>query len=184
MAWTTPRTWVTGEVVTASLLNSHLRDNMNAFLPVGTVILRAANYATVETAVESRWLQCNGVAVSRTTYSVLFNYLNGLTPALPFGNGDGSTTFTLPDLRGRTPYGEGEHTNVDIMGDSEGQAIATRGPHHHHRFTLEQPVTGNGTDAAAGNTIDTGASGTTTGGGTQDLPAYLVAGSFFIKYTS
>lgn len=30
MAWTAPRTWVTGEVVTASMMNTHLRDNMNA----------------------------------------------------------------------------------------------------------------------------------------------------------
>lgn len=31
MAWTTPRTWTTGEVVTASHLNAHVRDNFNAF---------------------------------------------------------------------------------------------------------------------------------------------------------
>jgi len=35
MAYTTPRTWVTGEVVTAALLNTHLRDNLNAAFPVG-----------------------------------------------------------------------------------------------------------------------------------------------------
>lgn len=28
MSWTAPRTWVTGEVVTAALLNAHLRDNL------------------------------------------------------------------------------------------------------------------------------------------------------------
>lgn len=28
MAWTAPRTWVTGELVTAALLNTHLRDNL------------------------------------------------------------------------------------------------------------------------------------------------------------
>ena len=30
MVWTTPRTWVTGEVVTAGNFNVHLRDNLNA----------------------------------------------------------------------------------------------------------------------------------------------------------
>jgi hypothetical protein len=30
MAWTTPRTWVAGEVVTAALLNAHVRDNLLA----------------------------------------------------------------------------------------------------------------------------------------------------------
>jgi hypothetical protein len=33
MAWTDPRTWVTGEVVTASQMNTHIRDNMNALGP-------------------------------------------------------------------------------------------------------------------------------------------------------
>lgn len=30
MSWTTPRTWVTDELVTASVMNAHLRDNLNA----------------------------------------------------------------------------------------------------------------------------------------------------------
>lgn len=30
MAWTSPRTWVAGEVVTAANMNTHVRDNMNA----------------------------------------------------------------------------------------------------------------------------------------------------------
>ena len=30
MAWTAPRTWVTGEVVTASVMNVHVRDNLLA----------------------------------------------------------------------------------------------------------------------------------------------------------
>ncbi len=29
MAWTTPRTWTTGELVTAAILNTHVRDNLN-----------------------------------------------------------------------------------------------------------------------------------------------------------
>ena len=37
MAWTTPRTWVAGETVTANLLNIHLRDNLNALLGVTAV---------------------------------------------------------------------------------------------------------------------------------------------------
>lgn len=43
MAWVTPRTWSPGETVTASLMNAHVRDNMNAlsgrglFIPIGTI---------------------------------------------------------------------------------------------------------------------------------------------------
>ena len=50
--------------------------------------------------VPKGWLECNGSAVSRTTYVDLFNVI-GTT----FGSGDGNTTFNLPDMRGRTPVG-------------------------------------------------------------------------------
>ena len=33
MAWTSPRTWVVGEVVTAALMNTHVRDNFLALYP-------------------------------------------------------------------------------------------------------------------------------------------------------
>lgn len=44
----------------------------------------------------SKWLLCYGQAVSRTTYAALFTVLS-----TTFGVGDGSTTFNMPDLRGR-----------------------------------------------------------------------------------
>lgn len=44
----------------------------------------------------SGWLACTGQAVSRTTYSSLFGVIG-----TAFGGGDGSTTFNVPDLRGR-----------------------------------------------------------------------------------
>ena len=46
------------------------------------------------------WLLCDGSAVSRTTYAALYAAI-GTT----YGAGNGSTTFTLPDLRGRVPAG-------------------------------------------------------------------------------
>lgn len=47
------------------------------------------------------YLLCYGQAVSRTTYSALFAVIS-----TTFGVGDGSTTFNLPDLRGRLPLGQ------------------------------------------------------------------------------
>lgn len=44
---------------------------------------------------------CNGALVSRTTYATLFAVIGTV-----YGKGDGSTTFALPDLRGR--YIEGQ----------------------------------------------------------------------------
>jgi microcystin-dependent protein len=44
----------------------------------------------------SGWLLCDGTAVSRTTYSVLFGVVG-----VKHGSGDGTTTFNVPDYRGR-----------------------------------------------------------------------------------
>lgn len=49
------------------------------------------------------FLLCNGQAVSRTTYSVLFAAIG-----TAFGGGDGSTTFNVPDLGGRVIAGREE----------------------------------------------------------------------------
>lgn len=43
MSWTTPSTWVTGNVLTASQLNTQLRDNMLAVVPSGAVLYYAAS---------------------------------------------------------------------------------------------------------------------------------------------
>ena len=51
------------------------------------------------------WLLCDGSAVSRTTYASLFAVLG-----TSYGAGDGSTTFNLPDGRGRVPVGAGQAT--------------------------------------------------------------------------
>jgi microcystin-dependent protein len=56
-------------------------------------------------AVPSGWLACDGSAVNRATYGALYAALGGATS--PWGQGDGATTFNLPDLRGRAPFGAG-----------------------------------------------------------------------------
>ena len=54
------------------------------------------------------WLFCHGQAVSRTTYATLFAAIG-----TNYGEGDGSTTFNLPDFRGRVPVGVGQGTVED-----------------------------------------------------------------------
>ena len=56
------------------------------------------------------WLFCDGSAVSRSTYSALWTAVG--TTASPYGLGDGSTTFNLPDLRGRTIAGK----DISVLG--------------------------------------------------------------------
>lgn len=75
------------------------------------------------------WLRCNGQVVSRTEYAALFAIV-GTT----YGAGDGSTTFTLPDLRTRMPVGaDGSTYPVGGTGGSETVALtAAQMPTHSH----------------------------------------------------
>ena len=63
-------------------------------LPSGIVIPFAGSSAP------NGWLLCAGQNVSRTTFANLFSVIG-----TSYGAGDGSTTFALPDLRGRVPAG-------------------------------------------------------------------------------
>ncbi len=57
------------------------------------------------------YLICDGTAYSRTTYAALFAVLS-----TTYGLGDGSTTFNVPDLRGRVPIGVGTGTGDGASG--------------------------------------------------------------------
>lgn len=70
--------------------------------PVGSVTAFAGATAPAS------WLLCAGQAVSRTVYAPLFAVI-GTT----YGAGDGSTTFTIPDMRGRAVAG------LDNMGGTD-----------------------------------------------------------------
>lgn len=83
------------------------------------------------------WLLADGSEVSRTTYAALFTEIG-----TRYGAGDGSTTFNLPDIRGRSPLGAGQGsqggslTNRDIntkyVGEENHALTADEnGPHDH-----------------------------------------------------
>jgi microcystin-dependent protein len=65
-----------------------------------SVTLTGMVMAFAGTTAPSGWLKCDGSAISRATYAKLFAAIGGL-----YGTGDGSTTFNLPDLNGRVPFG-------------------------------------------------------------------------------
>jgi microcystin-dependent protein len=70
------------------------------------------------------WLLCNGATISRTAYSALFTVV-GTT----YGAGDGSTTFHVPDLRGRIIVGSGTGAQQGVAGSgviTGGAALAVR----------------------------------------------------------
>lgn len=68
------------------------------------------------------WLWCDGSAVSRSTYASLF-----ATLGTGYGAGDGSTTFNLPDLRGRLPLGKDNMDNSVGTGGGTASRVTTLG---------------------------------------------------------
>jgi microcystin-dependent protein len=80
------------------------------FMPVGVVVPFAGSTSP------AGWQLCYGQAISRTTYAGLFATL-GTT----YGSGDGSTTFNVPDLRGRVVAGE------DDMGGTAASRLTAAG---------------------------------------------------------
>ena len=100
-------------------VTSPIQNQLNANTPTGVV-----NMWVTPTA-PSGWLLCQGQAVSRTTYSALWDVLRAGGSTSPYGNGDGSTTFNLPDLRSRVPMGAG--TGRNVAGDADLPSTRTLG---------------------------------------------------------
>ena len=100
----------------------------------------------------SGYLLCYGQAISRTTYADLFTAI-GTT----YGTGDGSTTFNLPDLRGRVIAGQDDMggTSADRLtnqtGGLDGDTLGATGGAETHTLTGAQSGT-----SAHGHTISGG----------------------------
>ena len=80
--------------------------------PIGSIKMYGGS------AAPTGYLLCDGSAVSRTTYASLFTVIS-----TTFGVGDGSTTFNVPDMRGRVPIGVG----TGVGGGSSGTGAPTGG---------------------------------------------------------
>lgn len=92
-------------------------------LPIGTQI----PVGTADTTkLPTNWLVCDGRAVSRTAYKDLFNVIG-----TSYGPGDGSTTFNLPDKRGRNSVGyDSTQEEFNAIGKKGGEKI--------HQLTVEE----------------------------------------------
>lgn len=79
-------------------------------------------YPFAGSTVPNGFLLCDGQAVSRTTYAELFSVI-GTT----YGEGDGSTTFNLPDLKGK--FG---------LGSNDAYALGSEGGEAEHTLTVDE----------------------------------------------
>jgi microcystin-dependent protein len=130
----------------------------NPGVPSGTVIHVAMSTAP------TGYLKANGALVSRTTYAALFSVIGTV-----FGVGDGSTTFSLPDLRGEFARGWDDGRGVD-SGRGIGTAQAEAVQNHSHTFSGYGG--GGGANIAAGSVFGYGtvSTGATTGNGPETRP--------------
>ena len=113
------------------------RENwLRSVVPAGTVIAFAG------ATPPSGWLLCDGSAISRSTYSALFEAIS-----TAHGSGDGSTTFTLPDYRGRFLRGVANGSTNDpdrasrthpvtgaVVGDTIGSIQGDQYGSHNHKI--------------------------------------------------
>lgn len=149
-------------------------------LKIGTIIPYAGD------TLPTGYLYCDGSAISRTTYSDLFSVI-GTT----YGNGNGTTTFNLPNLKGRVPVGyDSTQTEFDNLGETGGekthQLVITEIPSHDHKIFIDSTGTGGkwgptGTVQQSTNTYT--ATGVTGGGEAHNnLQPFLVV-NYIIKAT-
>lgn len=85
--------WYNYDTLSATLTPTDINSLKESKNKVGFVELYAGSVAP------TGWLLCDGSAVSRTTYSVLFALIGTM-----YGAGDGTTTFNLPNLSGTINY--------------------------------------------------------------------------------
>jgi microcystin-dependent protein len=108
------------------------------------------------TTAPTGWLACDGTAISRTTYASLFTSIG-----TSFGVGDGSTTFNLPDLRGRFP----RFNDRMFPGDAAGAAGRDTGRVHGSAQTQATAKNGLTATATASSISGTGAASAISGTG-------------------
>jgi microcystin-dependent protein len=154
---------VDANVTTAKIANGAVtQEKLNSsvtLVPTGAIMPFAMNTAP------SGWLAANGSAVSRTTYAALFAAI-GTT----YGTGDGSSTFTLPDLRASFVRGAGSDgvATAGTFGAKQADAVIS----HTHSGTTgnDSPDHTHSHSAAVGGSsyYMYGGSGLGTFGGSTD----------------
>jgi microcystin-dependent protein len=112
--------------VNSSAVTSSLDYKITTGIPSGVINMWST------TTAPTGWLICDGTTISRTTYAALFAVIS-----TTYGVGDGSTTFTLPNLKGKVPVGrDSADASFDVMGEVGGAKThtltSTEMPSHTH----------------------------------------------------
>lgn len=155
-----------------------MTQNLNNFYSTGTINEIGAIVAYGGTLPPTGFLLCDGTAISRATFSALFAVI-GTT----YGTGDGSTTFNLPNLKGRVPVGlDTSQTEFNTMGKTGGHKLLQA--HTHGSITLTPnagTTAGTAVKGGTGAPDYTATTGSTGGGNAENLQPYQVV-NYIIRY--
>lgn len=119
--------------VTVTLMAA-IVDNIDNAAPVGAVI----GFAGPASEIPVGWVECDGSALSRSTYATLFSVIS-----TQYGVGDGSTTFNIPDFKGCAIIGEGTgsgltaRTRGDTGGEETHLLTTAEMPNHRHSMATK-----------------------------------------------
>lgn len=141
-------------------------------IPVGTVLTTAASTA------DPGFLLCYGQALSRTIYAALYARIG-----TAYGAGDGSTTFNIPDRRGRASFGKddmggtpagritvaGGNFDGTVLGASGGQQSNVVNKANLANFNLPAITTLNSTIAVGAHQSETSGAGETVPAGAFNI---------------
>ena len=114
-------------------------DGDGSFSYTSNIVPSGALMPYAGTSAPTGFLLCDGSAVSRSTYATLFSAIS-----TTYGSGDGSSTFNLPDLRGRVVAGQddmgGASANrlTDQTGGLNGDTLGDTGGSETHTLTTAQ----------------------------------------------
>ena len=111
-----PHTFNTGQMLSATKFNENLDFLFVRLNPIGSITPYGGNTAP------DQWLLCDGSQVSRTMHADLYAVIGD-----NFGAGDGSTTFHLPDLRGKFIRGFAGDLSTDVDPDVLGRIVCNTG---------------------------------------------------------
>ena len=185
MSWTTPRTWVAGEQVTATLFNAQIRDNFKAlgeWAPGDlkmTYVAHANSTSATLTEPQGGWYIANGATFVQATHPLLYAALGNST--------------TLPDFRGRqfvAPGTQDGHSfsRGDVGGEYDHVLSTTEMPAHTHGVTQNTDAIGAGSGGLLGGASDRAIQAMnvtvlSAGGGVAHpvIDPFLVGGMILIK---